>query len=351
MSMLTSERNEMKDSWKVGAGRTRWMAALTIVAALAGSTSAEDKLSGKVMIDGSSTVAPITTAAAEMFQEVQPRVHVTVGISGTGGGFKKFLDQEPKLRTHISDASRPIKGKERDRAAKLGIEYIEVPIGIDGIAVMVHPSNDFCDDLTVEELKRIWEPESSITSWSQVRAGFPDVPLKLYGPGTDSGTFDYFTEEIVGKSKASRSDYTASESDNVLVRGISGDKGSLGYFGYSYYAANKETLKLVAIDNNNGKPVLPSLDVIRSGKYEPLSRPMFLYVNKEAYELPQVKAFLAYLFDNARSIVEHPRVNYVAFSDELYGMAKDRLAKGKTGSAMAADDKSGASITDIFRSH
>jgi phosphate transport system substrate-binding protein len=233
----------------------------------------------------------------------------------------------------------------------LGIEFIEVPVGIDGITVMVHPSNNFCGHLTVTELKRIWEPGSAITNWSQVRKGFPDVPLKLYGPGTDSGTFDYFTKAIVGEEKSSRSDYTASESDNVLVRGIAGDIGSLGYFGYSYYAANRDKLRLVGIDNGNGTPVVPSLDVIRSGSYKPLSRPMFLYVNKNAYQRPEVKAFLGFLFDNARAIVEHPRVNYVALSDGLYGIGLQRLDTGKTGSAMASAGKDVSNLVDVFSNH
>lgn len=310
--------------------------------------SAQAQLSGSVKLDGSSTVAPITMAAAELFMAEHPRVRVTVGISGTGGGFKKFLDQKADLRTDISDASRAIKGKELERAEKLGVSFVEVPIGIDGIAVMVHPSNDFCDHLTVDELKRIWEPGSAITNWSQVRAGFPDLPLKLYGPGTDSGTFDYFTKAIVGKSKLSRSDYTASESDNVLVRGIAGDQGSLGYFGYSYYAANKDKLKLVGVDNNNGHPIKPTIDVIRSGAYEPLSRPMFLYVNTTSWKRPEVKAFLDFFFNNARRIVEHPRVNYVALSDELYEIGMKRLKEGKTGSAMAKAKGKTSDLTEIF---
>lgn len=315
------------------------------------SAAAQQKLSGTVKIDGSSTVAPITIAAAEMFMELHPRVRVTVGISGTGGGFKKFLYDKPNLRTDISDASRPIKGKELELAAEHGIEFIEFPVGIDGIAVMVNPSNDFCKHLTVSELKRIWEPNSAITNWNQVRKGFPDLPLTLYGPGTDSGTFDYFTEAICGKERASRSDYTASESDNVLVRGIAGDKGSLGYFGYSYYEANHDKLQLVAIDNNDGTPVTPSLDVIRSGAYEPLSRPMFMYVSTTAYQRPEVKGFIDFFFDNAKAIVEHPRVNYVALSDELYQMGRKRLAVGKVGSAMNAAGKGAANLNEVFSKH
>ncbi|RME39995.1 MAG: PstS family phosphate ABC transporter substrate-binding protein [Planctomycetota bacterium] len=317
-------------------GRAGGGAAVLLAALFAASpASAQQKLSGMVRLDGSSTVAPITMAAAEMFMAEHPRVRVVVGISGTGGGFKKFLDENPKLRTHINDASRPIREKERERARRLGIEYIEIPIGIDGLSVVVNPSNTFCNELSVEELRRIWEPGSRINNWSQIRPGFPDLPLHLYGPGTDSGTFDYFTKVIVGKEHTSRSDYTASESDNVLVRGVAGDQGALGYFGFAYYVANKKRLKILGIRQGNAAPVKPTMETVRSGKYKPLSRPLFLYVNKEAYKLPQVRAFLAFLLDHARSIVEHPRVGYVALSDELYEIGRRRLREGKTGSAMA----------------
>ena len=330
-----------------------WAAALGAALSAIGlseSASAE-QLRGRVKVDGSSTVAPITMATAELFQAEQPRVRVTVGISGTGGGFKKFLDPRPDLRTDISDASRPIKAKEIEKAKEVGVEYIEIPIGIDGIAVMVHPANTFCEHLTVEELRRIWEPESAITSWRQIRTGFPDLPLKLYGPDTDSGTFDYFTKAIIGKERASRSDYTASASDNVLVQGIAGDRGALGYFGYSYYEANKGKLKLIAVDNNDGNPVKPGLDVIRAGAYRPLSRPMLLYVNKESYRRPEVKAFLEFFLDNARRIVEHPKVNYVALSNEMYELGRTRLNEGKTGSAMMAAKGKGLDLTETFKRH
>jgi len=324
-------------------------AASAVIAAVPATAPAKGgELSGKVRLDGSSTVSPITMAAAELFQEEQPKVHVTVGISGTGGGFKKFLDDRADLRTDISDASRPIKPEEMKRAAKLGIEFIELPIATDGLAVMVHPGNQFCDSLTLEELRRIWEPGSTINNWNQIRKGWPDLPLRLYGPGTDSGTFDYFTEAVVGKEDASRSDYTASESDNMLVQGVSGDPGALGYFGYSYYAANKNKLKLLAIDNGDGKPIKPTVEDIREGTYKPLARPLFLYVNRKAYDRPEVKAFLEFFFKNAKKIVEHPRVNYVALSDELYQLAQERLAKGTTGSAMA-DAGEGKALTEVYR--
>ena len=305
-----------------------------VVAALPALVSAEP-LTGRIKVDGSSTVAPIMIAAAELFQEANPGVQVPVGISGTGGGFKKFLDAKPELRTEISNASRPISQSEQAKAAELGIEYIEIPVAIDGIAIVVHPSNAFCNDLTTAELKKIWEPGSSISNWKDVRAGFPDLPLKLYGPGTDSGTFDYFTEAIVGKEKASRSDYTASESDNALVQGVAGDKGSLGYFGFSYYEANTGKLKLLAVAHGESKAIKPDANVIRSGAYKPLARPLFVYVNRDAYKKPEVRAFLGFLLSNSKKIVEHPKVQYVAFSPEVYKLGEARLAQGKTGSAMA----------------
>jgi len=339
----------MKDEATFSRGWTSVVVLCTaLFAAGLGEPASAQRLKGKVKIDGSSTVAPITMAAAELFQAENPSVRVTVGISGTGGGFKKFLDTRPNLRTDITDASRTIKESELAKAKKVGVEFIEVPIGVDGIAVVLNPYNAFCEYLTVEELKRIWEPDSEVNNWRQVRKGFPDLPLKLYGPGTDSGTFDYFTKAIVGREKASRSDYTASESDNVLVQGIAGDPGALGYFGYSYYEANKKKLKLAAVDNNNGKPIKPSLDVIRSGAYKPLSRPMFLYVNRDAYKRPEVRAFLEFFFKNARMIVEHPRVNYVALSEELYKAGLKRLHSGTTGSAMAQAGKGEADLTQLF---
>lgn len=325
------------------------MCLVLLAAALAGTGQrclAKDPLSGRVRIDGSSTVAPIMMAAAEMFQAEHPKARVTVGISGTGGGFKKFLEARADLRTDISNASRPITPTELSRAEQLGVQFFEIPIGIDGIAVLVNPGNDFVTSLTVGELRRIWEPGSQISHWNQVRPEFPDVPLRLYGPGTDSGTFDYFTEVIMGKARACRSDFTASESDNVLVQGVSGDAAALGYFGYSYYEANKTRLKLVAIDPGNGSPVRPSLDLIRAGRYTPLSRPMFLYINAESYAQPAVQAFLQFLLDNAPSIVEHPRVNFVALPPALYDVARQRLAQGVHGSAMAGADD--ADLMEVF---
>jgi phosphate transport system substrate-binding protein len=306
------------------------------------------RLSGAVKVDGSSTVYPITAAAAEMFSESQPKVQVTVGISGTGGGFKKFLEEKPELRTDIQDASRPITAPELERAAKLGVEFIELPIAYDGIAVVVHSSNKFCDHLTIAELKKIWEPGSKIGNWKDIRDGFPSLPLKLYGPGTDSGTFDYFTEVVMGKSKACRADFTPSEDDNVLVKGVEGDAGSLGYFGFSYYEANRAKLKLLAIDNGDGQPVKPDSDSIGKLAYRPLARPLFLYVNKAALAKPEVKGFLDFYLSNAKKIVEHPKVAYVALSAKLYEFVAQRLAAGTTGTVYGGPDAHTKSLNELY---
>jgi phosphate transport system substrate-binding protein len=283
-----------------------------------------------------------------MFMSENSKVRITVGISGTGGGFKKFLDPKLNLRTDISGASRPIKQAELDKARDVGVNFVEIPVALDGLAVMVNPKNTWCNDLTTAELKKIWEPGSSIQNWKDVRAGFPDKPLRLFGPGTDSGTFDFFTEVINGKEKASRSDYSASENDNALVQGIAGDEGSLGYFGFAYYEANEKKLKLLGIDNGDGKPVKPSSEVVRAGGYKPLARPLFLYLNLESLKRPEVRAFLDYVLDNSVKIVEHPKVQYVAFPEELYKLAKRRMDTGKTGTAVLGVHGA-ANLVEVYR--
>ena len=286
--------------------------ALLAAAACGGDTeSTSGALGGTIEIDGSSTVFPVSEAVAEEFHKLHSGVDVNVGISGTGGGFKRFTVGE----TDISDASRPIKQSEAAAAAENGIAYLELMVGTDGLSVIVSPKNDFVECLTVEELKKVWEPGSTIKNWSQVRAGFPDRPLRLYGADTDSGTFDYFTEEIVGEVQASRSDYTASADDNVLVQGIGGDRNALGYFGYAYYAENKDKLKLVAIDAGEGC-VAPTADTIASGEYQPLSRPLLIYVNQESLDKAEVRAFVEFYLTNARSLVRE--IGYVALDDEAY---------------------------------
>ena len=293
------------------------------------SVSAE-QLRGTVSLDGSSTVFPISEAVAEEFLAVQPRVRVTVGVSGTGGGFKKFLAGE----IDINDASRPIKMKEVDKANEMGIGYIELPVAYDGLSVVVNKKNTWVDHLTVAELSKIWQPGSTVTNWSDVRAGWPEMKIRLYGPGTDSGTFDYFTETINGKSGASRPDYTANEDDNALVQGISGDEGSLGYFGYAYYAANQDKLKLVPIDGGKG-PIAPTQTTINNGTYAPLSRPIFIYVRPDALDRKEVRAFVDFYIDSAAMLASE--VGYIPLPDAVYAGAKKRIEVRELGTAYHKD--------------
>jgi phosphate transport system substrate-binding protein len=308
-------------------------------------TTAAQQLSGTITIDGSSTVFPISEAVAEEFQKKYPQVKVTVGISGTGGGFKKFCNKE----TDISDASRPIKDSEVETCQKSGREYIELPVAFDGLAVVVNPQNDWVDHLTVEELNLIWKPESQgvITRWNQVRPNWPDAPLNLYGAGTDSGTFDYFTEAINGKAGASRGDYTASEDDNVLVQGVAGDKNALGYFGLAYAIENKGRVKIVPIVNpKTGKPVEPSLETVKTGQYQPLSRPLFIYVARDQADRPEVQAFVEFYLDNAAELSQE--VGYIPLPDEAYQPAKKRFQARKTGSVFKGVEV-GVSIEDVLK--
>ena len=272
---------------------------------------AESELSGVIEIDGSSTVFPLTEAVAEEFHNLHPKVQVNVGVSGTGGGFKRFTSGD----THVSNASRPIKDAEAADAVKNGVEYKELTVAIDGLTVVVNPSNDFVECLTVQELRRIWEPGSGIETWDQVRSGFPDRQISLYGPGTDSGTFDYFTEEIVGEVQASRADYTASEDDNVLVLGVSGDRNSLAYFGYAYYIENADKVKPVAVDGGGGC-VLPTQETIEAGEYLPLSRPLYIYVNAESFQRPEMAAFVEFYMNNAAELAAE--VGYIGLSEADY---------------------------------
>ena len=252
-----------------------------------------ESVSGDIQIDGSSTVFPISEAMAEEFQLANPDVRVTVGVSGSGGGFKKFCAGE----TDISNASRAIKEEEAADCAANGVEFAEVPIAYDGITIVTNTENDWAQCMTIDQLNTIWAPDSegSVSNWNQVDPDFPDQALDLYGPGTDSGTFDYFTDEVNGEEGASRGDYTASEDDNVIVTGVESSGGSLGYFGYAYYEENQGNLKAVEIENEDGTCIAPSTDTIADGSYNPMSRPLFIYVKKEAYDTkPQVKAFVDY---------------------------------------------------------
>lgn len=270
-------------------------------------------LGGEVKIDGSSTVYPITEAIAEEYRLEQPQVKVTVGVSGTGGGFKKFGRGE----TDINDASRQIKDQEAATCKENGIDYIEFTIAYDGLAVLVNKENTWVDHFTVEELKKIWEPsaQGTITKWNQIRPEWPDEQFNLYGPGVASGTYDYFTEAIVGESGSSRGDYTASEDDNVLVQGISGDVNSIGFFGLAYYEENKDKLKLVGVDNGTG-PVVPNTQTVKEGTYAPLSRPVFIYVNDVALKRPEVVSFVNFYLENAPVLV--PDVGYIPLPQEEY---------------------------------
>lgn len=290
----------------------------TLLVALVFSLTSTYCFAELIKIDGSSTVFPITEAVAEEFGNAG-KGKVMVGISGTGGGFKRFCRGE----TDISDASRPIKESEIALCKSNGISYIEIPVAYDGLAVLVNPQNTWVDSLTVTELKRIWEPtaQGAVTNWNQVRSSFPDVEIRLFGPGTDSGTFDYFTEAVNGKSGSSRGDYTASEDDNVLVEGIASEKGGMGYFGLAYYEQNKERLKLVpvddGIDSNGAGAIAPSLETVMDGTYKPLARPIFIYVSKESMKSnPSVKQFVEYYLENAAPLVEE--VGYIPLNDDEY---------------------------------
>jgi phosphate transport system substrate-binding protein len=334
-------------------GWTALSCAAILVFAACGKPASESKetstttpaLSGKITIDGSSTVLLISEAIAEEFRKQNPNVEITVGKSGTGGGFKKFANGE----IDITGASRPIREEEDAQCKKNGIEYIEIPIAYDAMAVVVNPQNTWCDHLTVQELKKIWEPaaQGKITNWSQVRSGFPNERLTLFGAGTDSGTFDYFTAAIVGKEKASRGDYTASEDDDILVQGVARNKGALGYFGLAYYENNQDKLKLVAIDNGNG-PVKPSRETVLDGTYQPLARPLFLYVNVKALERPEVAELIKFALANAGQLSDE--VGYIGLPEQVYELVLHRVEKRIKGSVFGAHGSQvGVKLEDLYK--
>ncbi|MDG0866279.1 phosphate ABC transporter substrate-binding protein PstS family protein [Candidatus Lucifugimonas marina] len=291
---------------------------VAIIAACGGGESGSGNESTEITIDGSSTVFPISQAVAEEFRRDHPEVQIPVGISGTGGGFKRFVTGE----TDISDASRPIKESEAALAAKNGIEYTEITVAYDGLSIVLNRANDFVTCLTIDELKSIWEPNSSVSNWNQVRSSFPDKPLRLYGPDTDSGTFDYFTAEVNGEEDASRSDYTASSDDNVLVQGVSGDQGAMGYFGFAYYTENASLLNVLSVDGGAGC-VEPSVQTINDGSYNPLSREMYIYVNNASLERPEVRDFIEFYLNNAGELAEE--VGYVGLPQADYQAQIDAL--------------------------
>ena len=277
-------------------------------------------LSGTIKIDGSSTVAPLSEAAAELFQAENPNVRVTVGTSGTGGGFEKFCAGE----TDISDASRPIKDDEEAPICKKnGVAYEEVQVANDGLAVVVNPQNDFAKCLTVAEVKKIYDKGSKVNNWKQVNPKFPDTKMELFGAGTDSGTFDYFTEAINGDEGRSRSDYNATEDDNVTVQGVSGSEGGIGYFGLSYAQQNEGKVKAVEIDGGDGC-VAPSAETVQDGSYKPLSRPLFIYPSEKALKRPEVKAFLEFYLENQEKITE--QALFVPMTEEQLTKSKDKVA-------------------------
>ena len=289
-----------------------FVAVLLLLTACGGDRGGEEGgLSGTVESDGSSTVFPVAEAVAEEFQIQHRNVRVTVGISGTGGGFKRFCAGE----TDISNASRTIKETERELCESNGVEFIQVPVALDGLSVTVNPTNDFVECLTVEELRRIWRPGSEVETWRDVRSDFPAEEISLFGPGTDSGTFDYFTEAVVGESGASRADYQASEDDNVLVQGVAGDRYALGYFGYAYYEENEDKLKALAVDDGTGCTA-PTPETIESGAYSPLSRPIFVYVKESALQRPEVMAYVEFMVNEAPELV--PPTGYIPLSGERY---------------------------------
>ncbi len=301
-------------------------------------------LKGVVKIDGSSTVYPITEAVAEEFNAAAPKVRVTVGVSGTGGGFKRFVAGE----IDIADASRPIKKSENDMATKAKLDYIELPIAFDGLTIVVNPKNTWCTSLTVEQVKKIYSASGSAKTWKDVDPSWPATQIKVYSPGTDSGTFDYFKEVVVGKDGAIRSDMSVSEDDNVLVRGVTGDEGAIGFFGCAYYFENKDKVRAVAIDGGKGA-VMPTVESIEDGSYAPFSRPLFIYVSKASAAKPEVKAFVDFYLKNVGRLAGE--VGYVKLPDAVYAKVGANWTAGRTGSQFidAKGDHVTGSLAEFYK--
>jgi phosphate transport system substrate-binding protein len=320
---------------------------VALAAGLAAAGAAFAQSGPVIKIDGSSTVYPVTEAVAEEYQKMKKNaVKVTVGISGTGGGFKKFCRGE----TDVSNASRPILAKEMEECRGAGVKYIELPVAFDALTVVTHPNNKFLTQMTVDELKKLWEPaaQGKITRWNQVNPAWPDAPIKLFGAGADSGTFDYFTEAIVGKAKSSRGDFTASEDDNVLVQGVARDVNSLGYFGFAYYAENSKRVRAVPIVEKAGKPaVSPSMETVIAGTYQPLSRPIFIYVNAKSVDKPEVREFVEYFLKNSTKLIRE--VKYVPLTDADYKHALDNFSKRRTGTAFGGIAEVGVKVSDLLK--
>jgi phosphate transport system substrate-binding protein len=311
-------------------------------------TGGEGRIAGNVTIDGSSTVYPISEAMAEEFRREHPDVRITVGVSGTGGGFKKFARGE----TDLTNASRPIKESELQATREGNVDFVELPVAYDGIAIVVNPANNWCNSLTVEELKRLWEPsaQGKVKRWNQVRTNWPDREIHLFGPGVDSGTYDYFTGAIVGQEGASRGDFTSSEDDNVLVQGVAADELALGFFGYAYYEENQGRLKSVPVDDGNPEngagPIAPSVETVKNSTYQPLSRPIFIYARTQALDRPEVRLFVDFYLQNAPSLVRE--VGYIPLPDEAYELALDRVNRKVTGSVFAGGSQVGVSIQELL---
>ncbi|MBX3630665.1 MAG: PstS family phosphate ABC transporter substrate-binding protein [Nitrosomonas sp.] len=298
-----------------------------------------------VRIDGSSTVYPIIEAVAEDFQILKRgAIRVTVGISGTGGGFKKFCRGE----LDIVNASRPITELEMEACKKVGVQYVEMPVAIDALTVVVNPRNTWSGTMTVDELKQFWEPaaQGKITHWNQVNPAWPDKQIKLFGPGADSGTFEYFTEAIVGRAKSSRGDFTASEDDNVLVQGVASDMYALGFFGFAYYIENNKRIHAVAIDSGNGG-VIPSAQTVGNGSYQPLSRPVFIYVNARSTTKPEIREFVKFFMDNAAELVSE--VKYFPLSPNIYKLNLENLQNNKLGTVFSGESEVGVNIEEVMK--
>jgi phosphate transport system substrate-binding protein len=298
-----------------------------------------------IKIDGSSTVFPIAEAVAEEFQiSKRGKVRVTVGIAGTGGGFKRFCRGE----TDISNASRPILKEEMEACRAAGIKYLELPVAFDALTVVVNPQNTWVKSLTTADLKKMWEPgaQGRVKTWNQIRPEWPNQPLMLFGPGADSGTFDYFTEAVNGKAKASRGDYTASEDDNVLVQGVENNKNALGYFGFAYYIGHKDKMKAVPILNAKNQPVSPSIEAVNDGSYQPLSRPLFIYVRDSAAQRPEVKEFIAFYLGEGADLVKE--VGYVPLPPQAYKLALQHFSRGKLGTVFGGIPEVGVTIDALL---
>ena len=323
-----------------------WLAGAAVLGGLMAFGGPAPALAQSVIkIDGSSTVFPIAEAVAEEFQiSKRGKVRVTVGIAGTGGGFKRFCRGE----TDISNASRPILKEEMEACRAAGIKYLELPVAFDALTVVVNPQNTWVKSLTVADLKKMWEPgaQGRVKTWNQIRPEWPNQPLMLFGPGADSGTFDYFTEAVNGKAKASRGDYTASEDDNVLVQGVENNKNALGYFGFAYYVGHKDKMKAVPVLNPKNQPVGPSIEAVNDGSYQPLSRPLFIYVRDTAAQRPEVKEFIAFYLGEGADLVKE--VGYVPLPPQAYKLALQHFSGGKLGTVFGGIPEVGVTIDALL---